>query len=118
MRHLIVTENVRDDAVDRSIAATALFVGHAAHIAEAGKDEAVGNARDLVLVAREPGERPDRAGDEKKEIAVARPQHLDIARQHRRDRNPREVVVGERGVADMAGQQNRILALPGISSSP
>ena len=58
----------------------------------------------LVLVTRQPGERSDRAGDEEKAIAVARPKRLDMARQHRRDRDPREIVIGERRVTNMAGE--------------
>ena len=58
----------------------------------------------LVLVAREPGERSDRTGDEEKAIAVAGPKRLDMARQHRRDCNAREVVVSERRVANVAGK--------------
>ena len=42
--HLIVTQDMRDDAVDRGVPSPALFVGHAACIAEAGKDKAVRNA--------------------------------------------------------------------------
>src|SRR5262249_49703327 len=111
VRHLIVSEDMSNDAVDRGIAATTLFVGHAAGIAEAGKDEAVDDMSELVLVARKPSQRSDRAGDEEKAIAVARPKRLDMPRQHRRDRDPREVVVGERGVADMTGKQDRVVAL-------
>jgi hypothetical protein len=64
----------------------------------------VDNISKLVLVAREPGERSDRTGDEEKAIAVAGPKRLDMARQHRRDRDPREIVIGERRVTNMAGE--------------
>src|ERR1700730_10768550 len=62
--NLIVTQHMLDDAVDRSVPAASLFVGHAACIAETGKYEAVDDASDLVLVAGEPGQGADRTGDE------------------------------------------------------
>ena len=31
--------------------------------------------------------------------------------QHRRDRDPRKIVVGERGVADMARKEDRVVGL-------
>jgi hypothetical protein len=52
VRHLIVTEYMRHDAVDRCIPAPALFVGHAACVAKAGKNEVVDDMSKLVLVAR------------------------------------------------------------------
>ena len=58
----------------------------------------------LILVTRQPGDRSDRAGDEKKAIAVARLKRLNLARQHRRDCDSREVVVSERRVANVAGK--------------
>jgi len=58
----------------------------------------------LVLVTRQPGERSDRAGDEEEAIALARLKRLDMARQHRRDGDAREVVVSERRVANVAGK--------------
>jgi hypothetical protein len=70
-------EHMRNDAVDCGIAAAALLVGHAASITEAGEHEAVRNALDFVLVAGLPGQRADRAGNEQKAIAIARPQCLE-----------------------------------------
>ena len=63
-KNLIVTQHMGNDAIDRSVAATALLVGHAAGIPETGEDEAVHDMPDLVLIARQPGERADRAGNE------------------------------------------------------
>jgi hypothetical protein len=53
---VIMTQDMGDHAVDRGVAATAFFVGHPACIAEAGKDEAVDDMSDLVLVASQPSE--------------------------------------------------------------
>ena len=68
----------------RSIGAS-LFARHAACIAKAGKDKAMSNIPELVLVAREPSERSDCAGDEEKSIGVAWPKHIDMTCQHRRN---------------------------------
>jgi hypothetical protein len=80
-------EYVCDDLIDRGVPSPALFVSHATCIAKAGKYETMSDAPDLILVAREPGERPDRAGDEQKAITMARRKHLDVSRQHRRHRD-------------------------------
>src|SRR6266851_2378699 len=77
---LIVMQHMCDDAIDGGVAATALLIGHATGITEAGKDEAVDDASDFVLVAGEPSDRADRGWNEQKAIAVTRPKRLDVTR--------------------------------------
>src|SRR5690349_7212472 len=77
--HLIVPEDMSDNAVDGGIPPPALLIGYAAGIAEAREDQAVRNMPDFILVAREPSERSDRARDEEEAIVVPRPQRLDMA---------------------------------------
>jgi hypothetical protein len=106
-----------DDPVNRRVAAAALFIGHATCIAQAGKHQTVGDTSDLVLVAGDPSEGADRAKYEQEAMAVARTKHLDMACQHRRDGDPREVVIRERWVADMAGKEDGIVGFrPGSAA--
>src|SRR6516162_1035969 len=85
--HLIVMEYVGDDVIDRGVPSPPLFISYATWIAKAGKHETMSDAPDLILVAGEPGERPDRAGDEQKAITMARRKRLDVSRKHRRHRD-------------------------------
>jgi len=63
--HLIVTQDMHDDAVNRSIRSPALLVSHTACITETGEDEAMDDdAPDLVLVARQPNQGADCGGYE------------------------------------------------------
>ena len=59
----------------------------------------------------QPRQRPDRARREQEAVGVARAPLEQALREHRRDGDPREVVVGERRVADVGRDQH--LALPG-----
>ena len=95
MGELIVMQHMSNDTVNRRVAAAALFIGHAACIAQAGKHQTAGDTSDLVLVAAQPGEGADRASYEQEAIAVARTKHLDIVCQHRRDGDPQEVFIRE-----------------------
>src|ERR1700741_5455518 len=66
------------------------------------------NIISLILVAGEPGQRADRARDEQQTISITRSQALDMLGQHRRDNDPRQIIVGERGVTDVAGKEDRL----------
>jgi hypothetical protein len=64
--HLIVMEYVCDDVIDRGVPSPALFVSHAACVAKAGKHETMSDAPDFILITREPGERSDVPGMNRK----------------------------------------------------
>ena len=66
---------------------------------------------EAVAVAVQPGERADRARGEQKAVGVAQRAVEELAREHRRDRDPGEVVVGERGVADVGRDEDLARAL-------
>ena len=105
-----MSQDMRDDAVYHGIPSPALLVGNAPGVTDA-EGKAVDDPSNFGFVADEPGQRRNRTGDQEKAIAVARPKHLDIARQHRRNGNAREIVIGKRGVADMAGEEDCVLGL-------
>src|SRR5262249_53413369 len=103
-----VSQHVCHDAIDLGISSPALLVGQASTIAEARKNEAMGDPPDLMLVERKPGQRSDRAGDKKKSISVVRLKFPNVSRQHRCNRDPREIVVGQRRMAHVAGDKDRV----------
>src|ERR1700761_1790500 len=111
MGRCVMPQDMRGNAVYRGISPPALFVGYAPGVSEAGENETVDDLPNLGFVACEPGERSDRTGYEKKTVTVTRPECLDIACQHRRDSNGREVVIGKRGMTDVAGDQDSVVSL-------
>ena len=78
-----VAQDVRGRPVDLGVPAAALLVREAAAVAEAGEDEAVADPAHGRFVARQPGDRADRPGDEQEPVRVA-------ARRARRGCRPSE----------------------------
>ena len=63
-----------------------------------------------IFVASKPRQRSYGAWNEEEAVAESRGQRLDMARQHRRDRDAGQIVVGEGGVANVAGEEHRVAA--------
>ena len=103
-----MSQDMRDDAVYHGNPSPALLVGNAPGITEA-EGKAVDDPSNFGFVADEPGQRRYRPGDQENAIAVSRPKRLDIARQHRRNGNGREIVIGKRGMASMAGEEDCVI---------
>ena len=102
-------EDVRDRAVDLGVAAPAPLVGEPAGVADAGDDQAVGDPPRALLVAGEPGDGADRARDEEEAVRVAQRRvragrRASVGAQH----HAREVVVGERRMAAVGGDQDLV----------
>ena len=75
--------------------------------------------RDPMLpVAREPGNGADRAGGEHEAVAVARLERRQALGQHRQQRQSRAVVVRERRMADVRGEEKFLLGVPRCRYSP
>ena len=98
-------------AVDGGVAATAPLVRQRARVADARGDEAVLDAVEPILVPREPGQRPDRRRAEQEAVGVAPLLRLQMPGERRQQHDPREVVVAERGVADVGREQDLVLGL-------
>ena len=109
-----VPEDMGHGAIDQGIAPAAFLVGRAAAVADAGDHQAMPDAAHPMLIAREPGDRADRARGEQKTVAVARSQRGEALGQKRQQRQPRAVVVGERGVADMRREQELVVRLAAV----
>ncbi len=104
-----VPQHVLDGPVDGGVAPATTLVRGVAAIADAREDQAVPDARGRRLVEREPRDRPDRAGDEEEAVRVAERCAGEGACQRHGDRDPRQVVVRERGVAAMARDQDLLV---------
>ena len=64
-----------------------------------------------LAVLVQPGERPDRPGSEQEAIGVPKSTPQELPGEHGGDHDPREVVVGERGVADVGRDEHLSLTL-------
>ena len=94
-------ENLNDGAVDTGRSAPALLIVEMPGIAEAGQDQAVTDAGERPLVAREPGQRADRRRDEQKTVAEPPRRDHQSPREADRDGNAREIVVCQARMAAM-----------------
>src|SRR4029077_6155954 len=99
-------ERVRRGAVDLGVAAPALLVVHRAGVADTGDDETVPDARDRLGVAREPGDGADRAREEEKTVRIPPARPAQELRERGRERDAREVVVGERRMAAVRREED------------
>jgi len=68
-----VAQHELGGAVDLGVLPAALLVCHWPGIAHAEADEPVLDAVEALLVARQPGDRPDRPGAEEEAVREARP---------------------------------------------
>jgi hypothetical protein len=106
-------EDVPHHAVDLGVAAPASLVGRWPAVAEAREDETVPDALDARLVVREPGDRPDRAGDEEEAVRVPPGTRREQSAEKRRHDDTREVVVAEGRVTRVARDQHLVGRAPG-----
>ena len=99
--------------VDLRVAASALFVRQPARVAGAGQHQPVLDPFHPLRVAGQPGDRPDGAGRVDEPVGVVRRLLRQRPGQVRRHRDARQVVVGQRRVADMAGDDHLVGDLTG-----
>ncbi len=99
--------------VDLRVAAPALLVRQPAPVAGAGQHQPVPDPLDPFRVAGQPGDRPDGAGREDEPVGVVGSVLRQCPRQEHRHRDARQVVVGQRRVADVAGDDHLVGDLPG-----
>ena len=92
------------------ITTPAALVGQVPAIADTRERQAVCDPIEPVAVLVQPCERPDRPRGEEEAVRVPKPSLHQLLREHRRNDDPREVVVGERGVAYIGRDQD--LAVP------
>ena len=96
-------------AVDLRIPASAFLVSWPAAISDHGDNEPVLDLRYMRFVAGEQCDGPDRARHEQKSIAESRPHADHPLGEMGQQRDARTIVVGQRGMADMDGQQKFIV---------
>ncbi len=104
-------QRVDHRAVDLRVSAPAFLVRRPAAVSDHGNDEPVLDACGAVLVAGEPGDCADRAGREQKPVAVSRSPARQAFGEMRQQRDARTIVVRERGMADVGGQQEFVFRL-------
>ena len=104
-----VFQHMRHDTVDHRVAAPAFLIGRPAAIADAGDGEAMLDEANRRFVAGEPGDGADGAGREQEAVAEARVPASEMSCQQRQERQTGAIVVGQRGVADMGGEQEFVL---------
>src|SRR6266540_3633842 len=99
-------------SIDLGIASSAFLVREGPDISDTGDREAMFDPLRLLLVESQPRNRPDGSGDEKEPIreSAIRPPCKGIGKPGRH-RDPRQVVVRERRMADVAGDEDLILDL-------
>ena len=107
-----VAQHELDGPIDLAVAAPAALVGQATGVADAGDGQAVLDAMQRVAVLVKPRQRPDRPGREQEAVGVPQLSLRELLGEHRRDRDAREVVVGQRRVAHVGRDQDFVLALP------
>ena len=96
-----------------AVAASALLVRESRARPQAGQDEPMLDPRDARFVARQPGDRADRARNEQEAVRVSpRRAPGQDPRQLGGHGNRGQVVVGQRRMADMAGDKNLVGARP------
>ena len=106
-------EGGQDGAVDLAVAAAALLVVEGAPVAQIGRDQAVAEGVQALAVPGQPGDGADAARGEQEAIAVAALVYPgEGLGQVDRDRDPREVVVGELRMADVARDEDLFGGLP------
>ena len=82
-------------AIDRRVAATTFLIGRRSRIAEARQDEPGLDSMQVGLVARQPREGADGAGDEHETVRAAEADTAQDLAEERRHRDAGQVVVGK-----------------------
>ena len=106
-------QHVDRGAIDLGIAAAASLVSQHPGVADASGDQAVRDARRLLLVQCQPGDRTDGPGHEEKPVGVARRGAREQARQRGAEDHAGEVVVGQRRMAAVGREQHLVGLRPG-----
>ena len=109
---------MRGGAVDESVTPAAALVRRRSRVADTRDDEAVLDPVDAMFVAGEPGDRPDRPWDEQEAVRVAERETSQVLGETRRQRDARQVVVGEGRVAAVTGDEDLGLGLAGQVALP
>ncbi len=94
--------------VNLRVSPAALLVVESARISNAGQNQTVADARGGFLISRQPGDGPDRAGNEQKPIGITKIASGKKLGQKGRDRQSGKIVIRERRMAGMAGNQNLV----------
>ena len=106
-------QHVLDGAVDVGVAAPALLVGERSGVPDARDHQTVTDAPDVLLVAREPDDRADGAGDEQQPVRVAERAGAEQTAERGEHRDPGQVVVRQRRMADMGREEHLFVARSG-----
>ena len=101
----LAPEHVSGCAVDRGVAAPASLVAQGARVADAGDDEPVPDAVERVAVAIEPAERAERARAPEQAEGMCQRLVGQRLRERPEQHDAGEVVVGERRMAHVRGEQ-------------
>ncbi len=106
-----VAQDELSGPIDLRVAPAALLVGQRARIANAQAHEPVLHALQALLVAREPGDRADRAGAEEEAVRVAKRPAREVLRERGHQHQSREIVVRHRRVAGVARDEHLVCGL-------
>src|SRR5262249_9968378 len=98
-------------SIDLRISATAPLVRNVASIAHASENKTMLDERNLFLVQGQPGYRSDRGGNKKESVGVPQSESRESLGQGHCESDPRKVIVAERRVTDMAGDQDLLFRL-------
>src|SRR5687767_12873643 len=98
-------------AIDEGIASTALLVGRTTAVAYTRHDQAMLDPRRRFLVARKPCDRTDGPRHEEEAVAAARLQFGEALCQVREERDPRAIVICQRGMADVGREEELFFRL-------
>src|SRR5690606_26612342 len=111
MRRSAATQDALEHPVDHSARAASL-VREASTVADPADHEPSGYPSESVLVARKPRDRTDRARHEDEAKSAAEPAlGGQAAREKRRDSDTGEIVVGERGMANVSRDEEFLVSL-------
>ena len=113
-----VPEHVGGSSVDQSVTSAAALVRGRARVPDTRDDEAVLDPANLILVERQPCDRPDRPWDEQEAVRVAERQAPQMLGEPRRERDARQVVVGDGWVAAVTRDEDLGLGLAGQVTLP
>src|SRR5215471_9290606 len=103
-----VSEHMHCGTIDLSISAAALLIVELALVANAGQNQAVANSRRGRLVPSEPSDCPDGSRNEQEPVGVAKILFGKILRQEGSNGEARKIVIGQRGMTDMAGNEHLV----------
>src|SRR2546423_4014865 len=106
-----VLEHMTRSSVSQRVTALAAFVSKAAAVTETAQHQTALDSVDTHRVVREPGDRSDRSRNKEEAIAQSPWTFGESAREIGSDRHPGQVVVRQRRMAAVTGEQNFVGAL-------